>query len=393
MRGSAAGWYVDVTDDTIERWWDGTDWTERTRSIKRLLDDGESNSGFFEVPNVSSEPELGLLVDGAAGGAAGSDIEGCPDPDEVDLEEILVGMPHPTPHRPPQEPDDAAPGIDVRSPHRGPRTWMNVAALVALVLVVGVATFAFVGANPNADASMALALSSTLNNQSADVSVTGAVGVGTAQVALSGTGAVDFAHNAAQLSLATTIHGHSVTENEIALGNTVYLDLGSLVNEVVPTKSWVSVGLGQLNQGGSASPLGIGGGLSTNNPSAILKVLGQHGNSVTALGQSSINGTTVQGYAVTVNQAAVRSELALAHLPAWMQQSVAVSGNLDISYKVFVATTGLLDRLVIDLSVPVDGQALTGTISMDFSNFGTPVSVTAPPPADVTSYQTFLQKY
>ena len=101
---------------------------------------------------------------------------------------------------------------------------------------------------------MALALSSTLNNQSADVSVTGAVGVGRAQVALSGTGSVDFAHNAAQLSLATTIHGHSVTENEIALGNTVYLNLGSLVSQVVPTKTWVSVGLGQLNQGEWLAP-------------------------------------------------------------------------------------------------------------------------------------------
>ena len=54
---------------------------------------------------------------------------------------------------------------------------------------------------------------------------------------------------------------------------------------------------------------------------------------------------------------------------------------------------GLLYRLVIDLSVPVDGADLTGTISMDFSNFGAPVSVTAPPAGDVTPYQTFLAKY
>ena len=147
MRGSAAGWYADVADATIERWWDGTGWTERTRTIERSIGDAaESNSGFFVVPSVSSDHELDLL--GAIDSDDGDRAAGLPDPDEVDLEEILVGTPHPWPRRLPREVEDEAPGTVVRSARQGARRWVSVAALVTLVLVIGVATFAFVARIP-----------------------------------------------------------------------------------------------------------------------------------------------------------------------------------------------------------------------------------------------------
>jgi hypothetical protein len=218
--------------------------------------------------------------------------------------------------------------------------------------------------------------------------------VGSTNVNFTGSGTVNFTQNAAQLQLATSIHGHQVAESEVTVGDTIYLDLGPLVSQVVPGKSWISLNLSQLNQGGSASPLGIGGGLSTNNPAAILKDLGQRGNTVTALGPSTINGTTVQGYSVQVNQAAVRSALAKVHLPAWMQQGVSKSGDLNVSYKVFINGTGLLYRMTIDANVPVDGNSLNGVVSLDFSNYGATIpTITAPPAALVTPYQDFLQKF
>jgi hypothetical protein len=380
MSRGPAGWFVDKTNPRIERRWDGSRWSGETRSVRSDRSTApESNSGLFPVPDVPGDP---LFTEVQSFSPV------------VDLEDILAGPRQPASARRAASDADALDGSrEMARRNRKSRTLMNVAALLTLLLVVGGGTFLFVGRNPSADAAVALALNSTLSNKTADLTVTGTVGVGSAGVNVTGTGVVDFTQNAAQLALNTSVHGNQVTEGEVTVGDTIYLNLGALVSQELPGKSWISVGLGQLNQGGSASPLGIGGGLSTNNPAAILKILGQHGNTVTALGQSTINGTTVQGYSVEVDPADVRAEIASAHLPTWMKQSVSTSGNLDISYRVFIDGTGNLYRMTTDLSVPVDGQSLNGVISMDFSNFGTATDIDAPPAEQVAPYQTFLQKF
>jgi hypothetical protein len=314
-------------------------------------------------------------------------------PVEIGLEGILTGTALEAPENVATSPHDPIGGPENRGRVSSFRTLVNIAAMVMVLVVVGTGTFLFLGRSPSAEAAVALALNSTLANRTADLAVNGSVGVGTSRVAITGSGTVNFDQSAAQLDLNTSIHGHVVTEQEIAIGDTIYLNLGPLVSQIEPSKSWISLNLSQLNQGGTASPLGIGGGLSTNNPAAILNVLGQNGNIVTALGQSTINGTTVQGYSVQVNQSVIHADLARAHLPMWMQQSVAVSGNLDVSYKVYIDNSGMLDRMTIDLAVPVDGKSLTGDIALDFSNFGTPTSIAAPPSTQVATYQSFLQKF
>jgi hypothetical protein len=382
MSRGPAGWFVDKTNPRIERRWDGSRWSGETRPVHSdhadHSDAPESNSGLFPVPDVPGDP----LFDQLPGPSS-----------PVDLEDILVGPPRSSSLRLAAADPDGDGNPELARRDRKSRTLMNVAALIAVLLVVGGGTFLYVGRNTSADAAVALALTSTLANKTADLTVTGNVGVGSAGVDVTGTGAVNFTQNAAELALNTSVHGNQVTENEVTVGDTIYLNLGALVSQEVPGKSWISLDLGQLNQGGSASPLGIGGGLSTNNPAAILKILGQRGNTVTGLGQSTINGTTVQGYEVEVNPADVRAEIAAAHLPSWMQQSVSTSGNLDISYKVFIGGNGTLYRLTTDLAVPVDGQSLNGVISMDFSNFGTPTTIAAPPAEQVAPYQAFLQKF
>jgi hypothetical protein len=273
------------------------------------------------------------------------------------------------------------------------RMAMKVAAFVMVLAVVGTATFLFLGWNPSAEASVARAMSSTLNDRTADLTVTGSVGVGTAKVAVIGSGSVDFTQNAAQLQLGTSIRGQAVSVSEVTVGDTIFLNPGPLVGLIEPGKSWVSMDLSQLNQGGGVLPFGIEGGLSTNNPSVLINDLGQRGNTVTALGPSTINGTAVQGYAVQVNQAAIGAALANAHLPSWLQQGVAVSSNANISYDVFVDGTGLLYRMTVDANVPVAGRDLNAIVSMDFSNYGAATSTIAAPPAgQVATYQDIRQR-
>jgi hypothetical protein len=361
-----AGWYVDIKDPETEHWWDGSAWSGLSRYVSpAATTDAVGGAGFYKVEDLPVDVGLEGILTGQAFGEGGGATAALRDAPRSDL--TVRGAPI--------------------------RMVINVAAMVVLLLVAATGTFLFLTRTPTASAAVTLALASTLNNRTAEVDVSGSVGLGASQVSLTGNGVVDFARNVSQLQLETSVHGNKVSEQEVTVGNTIYLDFGPLVNQIVPGKSWLSLNLAQLNQGGSASPLGIGGGLSTNSPSAILNVLAQSGNTVTALGPSTINGNAVQGYSVQVNQAALKNELALSHLPSWMQQSVAVSGNLTVSYKVYIGGDGTLYRMSIFLTVPVDGVHLSGVLNMDFSNFGAATGITPPPASQVTTYQNFLQKF
>lgn len=269
-----------------------------------------------------------------------------------------------------------------------------VMAVVMVVLLAGAVTAVLVTGKTSADAAVASAVTSSLNDRTAVLTLGGSVNLAGTNVPINGTGHTDFTRNTMdmQLKLDSGSLGQSVTEKAVYLDGVMYLNLGDLIGQVLPGKSWLSLDLSQLSPDQSAtSPLGVGGSAVSNDPMALLKVLGQHGNDATDLGPSTINGDPVEGYAVTVNQAAISAQLAHADLPAWMRQAVAAVKNPHSSYKVYVNQAGLLDRLITDLSLTVSGQKLTEEISMDFSQYGTPVTIAAPPADQVGTFDDFLQ--
>ena len=80
------------------------------------------------------------------------------------------------------------------------------------------------------------------------------------------------------------------------------------------------------------------------------------------------------------------------HLPSWMQQAISKVNLGDMRIKVFVDGAGLLRRMAMHtaLTSASNGSA-TIDAGMDFSGYGTPVIVTAPPSDQVVSFQDFLQ--
>jgi hypothetical protein len=65
--------------------------------------------------------------------------------------------------------------------------------------------------------------------------------------------------------------------------------------------------------------------------------------------------------------------------------------NPDLSDKVYVDAAGQLVRLTTDVNETLAGQSLSETATMDFSNYGTSVSVTAPLAGEVVPFQSFLK--
>ena len=111
------------------------------------------------------------------------------------------------------------------------------------------------------------------------------------------TGEVDFSTGEASVTM--TVEGQRLSV--VSAGGTLYMSIPQIA-QAIPGKSWVSV---PLDDAGSAE----GGVLSGDDPTQMLQLLASQGNLVSSLGPSTVDGASVQGYSVLINNAAVESEL------------------------------------------------------------------------------------
>jgi hypothetical protein len=277
----------------------------------------------------------------------------------------------------------AAPGPRKRS--RTPVA-AGVSIAVVVLLIVG-ALFVF-GGSKSASAQVIDAVNSTLQNGTAQVSMNLSGQAAGTMVSGTGSGGIDFRTNALQLKMTVGADGQDLPVTAIYLGGVIYESLPGL-NVVAPGKSWLSLDLSSLQKAEAQDPSSQGLG---SNPSVMLQMLAQQGNTVVPLGPSTVDGVAVNGYAVTVQPSVVAQQLKKANLPSWMQQAVSGLKVHKIAIKVFVDHAGLLRSYEMQLS---ESTGTAGTFSFDetlgFSNYGTAVNVTAPPAGQVESFQQLLQ--
>lgn len=264
-----------------------------------------------------------------------------------------------------------------------------------VVLTAAAVTTLLLTNKSDADAAVASAVTSAINDRTAIFSLNGSIAIAGHSIPVVGFGQTDFTQNALQMLMkidASSFGDGDVTEDAIYLDKVMYLNAGDLVGNVLPGKSWLSLDLSQLNGGnGALGQLGVGGSTMSNDPVETLKVLGEDGNHATDLGPSTVNGQPVEGYSVSVDPAAIRAQMANEHLPSWMRQAVSSVSNPHETYKVYVNKSGELAGMTTNASMTVGGQSVTESISMDFSKYGSPVNVTAPPAEQVASFGSFFQ--
>jgi hypothetical protein len=260
----------------------------------------------------------------------------------------------------------------------------SAVAVVALIVGVLVAT---IGSTPNADAAVITAVNSAMGQKTAHVNMTSTVDLAGQTEQVTGTGGFDFAANAEQINLNVQTEGQTVGLQVVSLGGTIYEEIPGL-SQLAPDKSWVSLDVSSLQQTADRSAAGQLGG----NPIATLHALAQQGNTVTVLGPSVIDGTSVQGYSVTMDPAVVKQELSRADLPAWMKKAASSVTLGNASQTVYLDGAGSLVRLGSTIS---ESAGSAGPIkvqeSMDFSDYGTPVSVSTPPADQVIPFNQYLQ--
>jgi hypothetical protein len=260
----------------------------------------------------------------------------------------------------------------------------SAVAVVALVVGVLVAT---IGSTPNADAAVITAINLAMGQKTAHVNVTGTMAIAGQTEQLTGSGGFDFAANAEQMNLNVQTAGQTVGLQVVSLGGSIYEEIPGL-SQLAPDKDWVSLDVSSLQQTADRNAASQLGG----NPIATLHALAQQGNAVTVLGPSVIDGTSVQGYSVTMDPAVAKQELARSDLPDWMKKAASTVTIGNASQTVYLDGAGNLVRLgsTVDESAGRAGS-LKFQESMDFSDYGTPVSISGPPADEVIPISQYLQ--
>jgi Protein of unknown function (DUF2510) len=353
----AAGWYRDPFLRDQERYFDGRVWTQGVR------------------PVGSVGP--GAALDAPGGGTA--------------------------PGTPPTSPMFSSP-LSPLSPLSWPspkrhRRGVVVGSIAAAVLVVGAlagvgASFVF-GQHDKAAATDAVttAATNTLAARSADMSMTLQVSVLDHDETITGNGAFDFADQSGTFTVSLPgASGQQLSEQILYDGQTVYVNVGSLLgslgglgSSVTQGKQWVSIDASQFGSGSASS---LGGGLDTfGNPAAMLQQLQSEGGTVTSLGPTTYDGTAVTEYSVALPQSDI--EKGIGQLPSSVQHALSGVTPPNIDAKVYVASGNLLKGIDLPLSFSLAGQTMSEDMTMVFSNFGTPVSVTPPPASEVIPFSQF----
>lgn len=170
------------------------------------------------------------------------------------------------------------------------------------------------------------------------------------------------------------------TIKEIALEEdgdyVVYLRIPFLSSQLPGGMPWIKLDLSTL---GKSAGVDLGKLMSGSElqPNDVLSMLEAEGANVTAVGPANVDGGAARQYRVTIDTAkALRSEglqdsPLLSEIPAQLK---------TITYNVWIGKDGLVRRVAFDVPVKHGPQA---AMTMDLYDYGTHVSIAAPPSSEV----------
>jgi hypothetical protein len=229
----------------------------------------------------------------------------------------------------------------------------------------------------------------TVAQHTADLVVSGKISGSGEDIAISGTGQVDFASNSATLNLSMGASGTSLTTREVVVNGNVYVDLtvdGIGMSQLTGGADWVSIPIPDQN---ASSAFGTG----SVNPLSKIQFLEEKGATVVPLGTSVIDGDVVSGYSVTPSRSeeseVIQREIDAGEIPAADQQQVLDELNQlgALTCNVWFDSSGLLRRESVTIGGGASG--VSGQVEFTYVNYGTPVSVQAPPASDVIGFSQF----
>ncbi len=375
----APGWYRDPFHRGQERYWDGKIWTKGARPQEAegpgdpagVSEQADEHAGAG-IPGPIAMPP----ADGAPAAAPSFAPLGAP-AQPVAAAAATPPSSGPGSWAPPVPPPVGTAGPrHARRDRRGLHVMAGVAAAALVLVAGGVSTAVLLGGSGNASAQEAVAnaAAQTMNSESADMSMSIDVSILGMHENVTANGAFDFAHKTGTMTMTVPVAGQQYSEQEILDGSTVYVNVSGLGGGLAPSKPWISENVGQLKDSGN--------GLGTLDPTSMLRQLQSSGGTVTSLGPTTYDGTSVTEYAATLPSSAMMGDIG--KLPSSLQQGVSGLNLPDMHMNIYVTQDNLLKALQVpSYSVSFSGQTLSMDMTMVLSNYGTPVNVTPPPASEV----------
>jgi hypothetical protein len=273
------------------------------------------------------------------------------------------------------------PGLANR-PRRGRRVVLAITIAVAVV-AASLGVWSMVGRSTPAAGAASTAVTNavrtTVASHTAQLAVTMRVRIPGSGVAdATGSGVVDVTTDASQIVLTFRDPGALAGQRlqEVFAGNNSYLSIPQL-DGVVAGKPWVKQ---SLAPGAVIAP-------GNSDPVAALGMLASPANRVDPLGASTIDGSPVHAYLVTVSAASLRSGLAGAGLPTGLTRAAeeAVGTRPDVVTVDVNDATRTVSRLVTDVDLSLGTHPVVAAVTEDFHGYGLRVAIAPPPAGQVIS--------
>lgn len=227
----------------------------------------------------------------------------------------------------------------------------------------------------------------TLTQKTADLTLSGTISAAGQDIPMNGNGVADFTTHALSMTLSASFQGVSMHLKELLVGGQVYMGgtMGPVSFSQLTGKDWVTLPVSTSDQN-----------LFGSDPLAQLQVLEQQGSTVTPIGQKTIGGHPATGYTIVPSRDAMLkgAEQAISKMGLDPSKASEVRNAVEQMQPPTITAWFDSSHLLREISVNLDmggSLGVGGSIGMDFTHYGVPATVTAPPASDVASFKQFLQ--
>jgi hypothetical protein len=206
---------------------------------------------------------------------------------------------------------------------------------------------------------------------------------------ITGSGLINLSNNGFQLTVNAPSGG---TEEVLETSGVEYIQVPPAARSQVPgNKPWESINLNQLEEAKVGKSFSQLSSVNSDNPTQALSNLAQVSDNVTSVGASTIDGIATTQYRATINltkeAAKVKTKDGARAALAITQEAQSLGTN-TLPISVWVQANGLVSRFSEEIPIPAASTGATdgsgkATITMTFSDFGTPAPLTPPPSSQV----------
>ena len=156
----------------------------------------------------------------------------------------------------------------------------------------------------------------------------------------------------------------------------MYMDFPFLSSQLPGGKSWIRIDLQKVGQE-LGLDLGRLMGQSNQNPAQALDMLRASGQ-VDEVGPATIDGASTTEYKGAIDLAKA-AKLDGGNAESMVNGLIAQGAPSQIPIDVWIGDDGLVRRMIMNEDITKDGHTVSTAVTLDLSDFGTQVSVTAPP--------------